>query len=71
MSVQPNANNNQTGTEEDKSIKILQINLNKSEKAHLEVINEQVSQLYDIILIQEPYTMWQCRAAVQSGSLLT
>jgi len=42
--------------EEPKSIVILQINLNKSEKAHLDIINEQVSQLYDIILIQEPYT---------------
>jgi hypothetical protein len=35
---------------------ILQINLNKSEKAHLDIINKQVSQNYDIILIQEPYT---------------
>jgi ribonuclease HI len=37
-------------------IAILQINLNKSEKAHLDIINESVSQRYDIILIQEPYT---------------
>jgi exonuclease III len=35
---------------------ILQINLNKSEKAHLDIINERVSEKYDIILIQEPYT---------------
>jgi hypothetical protein len=35
---------------------ILQINLNKSEKAHLDIINERVNQNYDIILIQEPYT---------------
>ena len=37
-------------------ISILQINLNKSEKAHLDIINERVSHNYDIILIQEPYT---------------
>ena len=41
--------------EEPKSIVLLQINLNKSEKAHLDIINEKVSQKYDIILIQEPY----------------
>jgi hypothetical protein len=43
---------------EDQSfkIRILQINLNKSEKAHLDIINEKVSQNYDIMLIQEPYT---------------
>jgi hypothetical protein len=45
-------------TQEDRSfkIRILQINLNKSEKAHLDIINERVSQNYDIMLIQEPYT---------------
>ena len=37
-------------------IQILQINLNKSEKAHLVIINERVSRDYDIMLIQEPYT---------------
>jgi hypothetical protein len=37
-------------------IRILQINLNKSEKAHLDIINEKVSRSYDIMLIQEPYT---------------
>ena len=42
--------------EEPKSIVLLQINLNKSEKAHLDIINEKVSEKYDIILIQEPYT---------------
>jgi hypothetical protein len=41
---------------EPKSIIIMQINLNKSEKAHLDLINENVSQKYDIILIQEPHT---------------
>jgi hypothetical protein len=38
------------------SIRLLQINLNKSERAHLAIINERVSQNYDIILIEEPYT---------------
>ena len=37
-------------------IRILQINLNKSEKAHLDILNDKVSQNYDIMLIQEPYT---------------
>ena len=37
-------------------IKILQINLNKSEKAHLDIVNDRLSQNYDIMLIQEPYT---------------
>ena len=37
-------------------IKILQINLNKSEKAHLDIINDKVSSKYDLMLIQEPYT---------------
>ena len=37
-------------------IRILQCNLNKSERVHLDIINERVSQKYDIMLIQEPYT---------------
>jgi hypothetical protein len=43
------SNNNET-------LRLLQINLNKSEKAHLDIINENLSQDYDLILIQEPYT---------------
>ena len=38
------------------SLCLFQINLNKSKKAHLDIINEKVSENYDIILIQEPYT---------------
>ena len=53
MPTQPEPNLQQ---ENQKDIVILQINLNKSEKAHLDIINEDVSQKYDIILIQEPYT---------------
>ena len=37
-------------------IRILQINLNKSERAHLDIINERISNKFDILLIQEPYT---------------
>jgi 2-methylaconitate cis-trans-isomerase PrpF len=36
-------------------IRILQINLNKSERAHLDIINERISSEFDIMLIQEPY----------------
>ena len=42
--------------ENPKSITLFQINLNKSEKAHLDIINDEVSNKYDIMLIQEPYT---------------
>jgi hypothetical protein len=45
----------QDNTAINDSIRILQINLNKSEKAHLDILNEKVSQHYDIMLIQEPY----------------
>jgi ribonuclease HI len=38
------------------TIRILQINLNKSDKAHLELINSDLGRKYDIVLIQEPYT---------------
>ena len=41
----------------DESIRILQINLNKSERAHLDILNDNLSQNYEIILIQEPYTI--------------
>src|SRR5271168_3190131 len=47
----------QTISNNNERIQLLQINLNKSEKAHLDIINEQLSQEYDIILIQEPHTM--------------
>src|ERR1700678_3522763 len=40
----------------NEKIRMLQINLNKSEKAHLDIINERLCQDYDVILIQEPYT---------------
>jgi hypothetical protein len=44
-------------------IRILQINLNKSRKVHLDLVNEDLSKNYDIILIQEPHitqfnTIW-------------
>src|ERR1700678_819057 len=46
----------QTHRNTNARIRLLQINLNKSEKAHLDIINEQLSQEFDIILIQEPHT---------------
>jgi hypothetical protein len=42
--------------EDPQNIVIMQINLNKSEKAHLDLLNENLSQKFDIMLIQEPYT---------------
>ena len=53
MSIHPAPNVDQ---EDQQSITILQINLNKSDKAHLDLVNEQLSQNYDIVLIQEPHT---------------
>ena len=53
MPEQPNENDQQNI---NNRLRILQINLNKSEKAHLDIINGKVSKNYDIMLIQEPYT---------------
>jgi len=39
------------------SLKIPQINLNKSEKAHLDLLNNVQDNTWDIILIQEPDTI--------------
>ena len=36
-------------------LRILQLNLNKSERVHLDVINSTLGKNWDIILIQEPY----------------
>ena len=47
MSTQSNRNTNR--------LRLLQVNLNKSEKAHLELYNSELSTFYDIILVQEPY----------------
>lgn len=37
-------------------LRILQINLNKSEKAHLDLLNGPLGTRWDIILLQEPHT---------------
>ncbi len=37
--------------------RILQINLNKSEKAHLDLLNRVKGDDWDVILIQEPHTV--------------
>ena len=34
---------------------ILQINLNKSEKAHLDLLNRPLGMWWDVVLLQEPY----------------
>ena len=36
-------------------LRILQLNLNKSVTAHLELINDSLAAHWDIVLIQEPY----------------
>ncbi|KAF8156805.1 hypothetical protein B0H34DRAFT_617735, partial [Crassisporium funariophilum] len=36
-------------------LRILQINLNKSEKAHLDLLNGLLGTKWDIVLIQEPH----------------
>ena len=54
MPEQNNEPANQQG--QNKALRIILINLNKSEKAHLDIINEKVSQKYNIMLIQEPHT---------------
>jgi hypothetical protein len=39
------------------TIRILQINLNKSEKAHLDLLNNVKSNAWDLVLIQEPHVI--------------
>ena len=39
------------------NLHIFWINLNKSKKAHLELMNDRLSSKYKIILIQEPHTI--------------
>src|SRR5277367_1623304 len=36
-------------------LRIFQLNLNKSEKAHLDLVNGALGKNWDIVLIQEPY----------------
>ena len=47
----PTTNQNRPNT-----LQILQINLNKSEKAHLDLINNKLTNNWDLVLIQEPHT---------------
>src|SRR5882757_8758513 len=37
------------------SLRILQLNLNKSEKAHIEFINNIKKENWDVVLVQEPH----------------
>ncbi len=51
----------QINTTQPNHLNILQINLNKSVQAHLELINRPLSLTWDIILIQEPHvTSFNC-----------
>ncbi|KAF8226974.1 hypothetical protein L208DRAFT_1497155, partial [Tricholoma matsutake] len=45
-------------TNEEQKLRVLQINLNKSLTAHLELINDSLAAHWDIILIQEPYIIF-------------
>ncbi|KAF8153889.1 hypothetical protein B0H34DRAFT_641390, partial [Crassisporium funariophilum] len=47
MSAQPSSTPNR--------LRLLQVNLNKSEKAHHDLYNCALAKHFDIILIQEPY----------------
>jgi ribonuclease HI len=58
MSEQPSQDNQHPGTTttDNKTLRILQINLNKSEKAHLELYNNVgKGKGWDVVLIQEPH----------------
>ena len=45
-----------TNPNNPKKIRIIQINLNKSEKAHFDLINNKLTNDWDIVLAQEPHT---------------
>ena len=56
MPEQPNDLNPENHEEaRPTKLRLFQINLNKSEKAHLDLLNNNLSDKYDIMLIQEPY----------------
>ena len=54
MSEQPDLPR-ELAEDNEQRIRILQINLNKSDKAHLDIVKKEVSDNYDIMLIQEPF----------------
>ena len=56
MSERPRLAQEPTVNNTEEKLRILQINLNKSQKAHLDIVNEEISQNYDIILVQEPFS---------------
>ncbi|XP_006457370.1 hypothetical protein AGABI2DRAFT_71908, partial [Agaricus bisporus var. bisporus H97] len=45
MNLQPN----------EQRLRILQINMNRSEAAHLDLINRNLGKYWDIICLQEPH----------------
>ena len=50
----------QASNEHPKSLRILQINLNKLEKAHLELLNNLKGEKWDVVLVQEPHATAFC-----------
>ncbi|TEB25249.1 hypothetical protein FA13DRAFT_1637584, partial [Coprinellus micaceus] len=50
-----------------KYLRILQINLNKSEKAQAELLNNNLQKNWDIVLLQEPYTNFYRNIATPRG----
>ena len=46
---------------------IIQININKSQKAHLDLINRALGKKWDIILIQEPYITFLSHIQTPNG----
>jgi exonuclease III len=48
-------------------LRILQINLNKSQKAHLELYNRVSGKEWDIVLVQEPYIMFTGNIRTPNG----
>lgn len=67
-----NGNRNETApvdeiTFDGRYLRILQINLNKSEKAQLELLNNDLQKNWDIVLLQEPYTNFYRNIATPKG----
>ncbi|KIJ92651.1 hypothetical protein K443DRAFT_64767, partial [Laccaria amethystina LaAM-08-1] len=48
-------------------LRILQINLNKSRKAHLELYNRVLGKEWDIVLVQEPHLTFTSNIRTPNG----
>lgn len=72
MTDTPNSRTNTETAADDprfdsRYLRILQINLNKSEKAQLELLNNDLHKHWDIVLLQEPYTNFYRNIATPKG----